>query len=65
MFQALESSMISSNIHHWIDLVFGYKQTGPAAIKATNVFHPAVSDVLLVLVIFIGEQYFPYKVKSN
>ncbi|XP_066923807.1 lysosomal-trafficking regulator-like [Clytia hemisphaerica] len=39
--QALESSIISGNIHHWIDLVFGFKQSGPAAIKATNVFHPA------------------------
>lgn len=33
---ALESDYVSKNIHHWIDLIFGYKQRGQEAIKANN-----------------------------
>lgn len=31
---------MSSNVHHWIDLIFGYKQQGAAAVEAVNTFHP-------------------------
>ncbi|KAK9130032.1 hypothetical protein Sjap_010519 [Stephania japonica] len=37
--EALESEYVSSNLHLWIDLVFGYKQRGKLAEEAANIFY--------------------------
>ncbi|XP_072337816.1 neurobeachin-like protein 1 isoform X1 [Scyliorhinus torazame] len=37
--KALESDFVSAHLHEWIDLIFGYKQRGPDAAEALNVFY--------------------------
>ncbi|XP_073387205.1 uncharacterized protein [Physcomitrium patens] len=38
--QALESQHVSMRLHFWIDLIFGHKQRGEAALSANNLYHP-------------------------
>lgn len=44
LLKALESELVSCQLHNWIDLIFGYKQRGPEAVHATNVFHYLTYD---------------------
>ncbi|XP_064393489.1 protein FAN-like [Halichondria panicea] len=37
--EALECDYVSAHLHHWIDLIFGYKQRGEEALEANNLFH--------------------------
>lgn len=39
MRKALESEHVSTHLHQWVDLVFGYKQKGPAAVEADNLYY--------------------------
>ena len=48
--QALESAYVTAHLNHWLDLVFGYKQQGEEAVRAINVFHPSVSDRIMILI---------------
>jgi len=47
--RVLESEYVTSRIHQWIDLVFGFKQRGEEAKNAHNVFHPLTTESKEVL----------------
>ncbi|KAG4304113.1 hypothetical protein PORY_002477 [Pneumocystis oryctolagi] len=37
--EALECDYVNEHLNEWIDLIFGFKQQGEPAVKATNIFH--------------------------
>ena len=39
MRHALESEYVSAHLHQWVDLIFGFKQRGEAAVEANNIFY--------------------------
>lgn len=58
---ALESDVTRVVLPYWIDLVFGFRQRGRAAVEAINVFHPAVRCLCVALSkqgIFIDRSFF-------
>jgi Beige/BEACH domain len=36
MRESLESNYVSNHLHEWIDLIFGFKQTGQTSLEADN-----------------------------
>lgn len=65
---ALESEYVSSNLNHWIDLIFGYKQRGEEAIAADNGKNKLTNYILngsLYLLISYNENIITLKKKLS
>jgi len=43
--EALESTYVSQNLNHWIDLMFGFKQRGKEAYINRNLFFSYTYEV--------------------
>ena len=60
---ALESTYVSQNLHHWIDLIFGYSQRGANAEQCDNLFyHLTYENEVDLAVKRLRKQY---KLKNN
>ncbi|KAJ7542680.1 hypothetical protein O6H91_09G006500 [Diphasiastrum complanatum] len=42
--EALDCAYVSLHLHEWIDLIFGFKQQGEAALDSNNLFHPVTYE---------------------
>lgn len=38
---------MSQKINNWIDLIYGYKQKGPAAVETMNIFFPLTYELAI------------------
>ena len=47
--KSLESAYVTAKINHWIDLIYGYKQQGKAAVDSMNIFFPLTYEMAVNL----------------
>lgn len=51
---ALEAPAVSASLHHWIDLIFGYKQRGPAAGALRSVWNGMWNRLFVLVFVALG-----------